>query len=431
MRYLAGTCILVVALAHAPIGIAQDANANGIGRWVKQGTYALSGFAVNPERERTYRGAEKERGRLLSYLPAMTVVFPGGLLDGTPALAGYVPGITQSGTPVMVLERELSRAKFGSQDTHDVVIHARHDACPEPHCDLTTDGRPVGAGQSYKIADGTAEDLVHLTNPGSETDFYYRTDQFRQLERRGTLTRMRDRAIPPWDIREGYAKELSVGCGGQHPPGTKFTADSEAYERSPSEWALNDPQWTVKAADLFVGSEVEKIGGIYTAEVTSLIHDVSKTSEHDDNYKSAIDFTVFAYRDRNTPGSGYQFAVLISVVACTRPIMGEFTPDYVREAHLFFEDQSYALPQQIGEEGKKLLSIKISRSFMYSVNTSDQYEQLFNRLADGLSVNESDVRSNLVAVVIARLNATCERERRPTCARIVDSQTIRADVARR
>ena len=434
MRHLARTSALLAVLAHVPTVMAQDDKSIPTGRWVKQGTYAMSGFAVNPEREHTYRGAGKERSRLLSYLPAMTIIFPDfiGLFKGEPVPEGYVPGITQTGTPVQVLERELSSAKFGTSDTHDVVIHVAHDACPEAYCELTTEGRPVGSGQSYNIVE-ESETLVHLYNPTSEANFYYRTEQFNQSEQRGTLTRMKERIIPRWDIREGYAKELSVGCGGQHPAGTTFTADSEAYESGPDTWVLNAPQWTVKAAELFVGSSVEKTGATYTAEIIETIHDVTKTAEDDDNYKSAIDFTVFAYRDRNSKDKNttFQFAVLISIVACTSQVFGgNFIPGYVREAHLLFEGKPYKLPQQINEEGKKRLSTQIDRSFMYSVNTPRQYEQLFSLLAEGLSVQYSDVRSNLVAVILARLNATCVSQRRVNCAQIVDNEAIPAELTK-
>lgn len=429
MRFLAGSCGLLAAFAHLSAAVAQDGTAQA-GRWVKQGTYALSGFAANPDRETTYRGAKKEGGRVLSYLPAMTIVFPNpqGLPDSTSIPKGYVSGITQTGTPVLVLEKELSSAKFGTYDTHDVVIHAKHDACPEAHCDLATDGRPVGSGQSYMIMEDAAEGLVHLYNPASEANFYYRTEQFKQLERRGTLTRMKGRVIPSWDIREGYAKQLSVGCGGKHSEGTKFEVGAKEYESTPNTWALNAPQWDVKGADLFVGSTVQKDGETYTAEITSEIHDVTKKAEDSGDYKSAIDFTVFAYRDLNNipkenPKDHYQFAVLITIISCTRDqIFGNITPDYVREAHLYFEEDDYKLPQQIDDEGKKALSDQLDRSFMYSVNTPDQYERLFERLAAGLSAQYSDERSGLVAVVMARLNATCSGDRRGTCAKIVDDK---------
>jgi hypothetical protein len=77
------------------------------------------------------------------------------------------------------------------------------------------------------------------------------------------------------------------------------------------------------------------------------------------------------------------------------------------------------------EKGKQILSDQIDRSFMYSVNTPDQYERLFERLAAGLGVEYSDVRSNLVAVVMARLNATCSSDRRGVCAKIVDDETVK------
>jgi len=424
MRHFARTFALLIATAHTPAALAQDDYKVASGHWVRQGTYALSGFAVNSEREHTYRGAAKEQGRVFSYLPAMTIVFPDfeGLTKGAPLLDGYVRGITQTGTPVIVLKRELSQAKFGANDDQDVVIHTAHDACPEAYCDLTTDGRPVGVGHSYKIVEGTAQDLVHLSNRSSEADFYYRLDQFNQLERSGTLTQLKGRIIPRWDIREGYAKELSLGCGGEHPKGTTFKVDSAAYEMDPSTWELNAPQWTVKAADLFVGSHLEKIGGTYTVETTQSIRDLSKPGTDSNNYKSAIDFTVFAYRDRNNAtNKDYQFAVLLSLVACKSHVFGEFKPDYVRQAYLFFENDSYNLPQQISDEGKNFLSDQLDRSFMYSINTFDQYKVLFNRLAAGLGAEYSDVRSNLVAVVIARLNATCEGARRVTCAQIVNN----------
>jgi hypothetical protein len=427
MRHLAGSCALLAMLFHLLPAAAQD-NPPQAGRWVKTGTYALSGFAANPDREDTYRGASKEGSRVLSFLPAMTIIFPNPAgPDSASLMKGYVSGITQTGTPVLVIEKQLSKGTFSNTD---VVIHTEHKACPEAFCDLAIDGRSVGSGQSYMILESELENLVHLYNATSEANFYYRTEQFNQLERRGTLTQLKDKIIPRWDIREGYAKELSLGCGGEHKEGTKFTVDAKDYESSPDTWALNGPQWNVKGADLFVGSNVEKSGDTYTAEITRKIHDVTKTADAGDDYKSAIDFTVFAYRDRNNPPSDnpaddYQFAVLISIVACTKKIYGDFAPDYVRQAHLYFEDDTYELPQQMEEKGKQILSDQIDRSFMYSVNTPDQYERLFERLAAGLGVEYSDVRSNLVAVVMARLNATCSSDRRGVCAKIVDDETVK------
>ncbi|WP_027666435.1 hypothetical protein [Rhizobium leguminosarum] len=426
MRLLTGACHFLVILSCASQTLAQEPT----GRWVKEGTFALSGFAINVERERSYRGAAKERGRLLSFMPPMTIVFPDflGLLAGANVPEGYITGITQTGTPVVVLERQLSKTKFGTYDTHDVVIHTDHDACIESYCDLSADGRTVRAGQSYKLMEDSTGGMVHLYNSQSEANFYYRDDRFKQLERRGTLTLMKNRVIPRWEIREGYAKELSVGCGGTHPAGTKFEASSEAYESSPATWTLNAPQWSVKAADLFVGSNVQKVGDTYAAEITRSIHDVTEGSSAADDYKSAIDFTVFGYRDRNVPPSPFEYAVLISIVACAEQPFSDFMPSYVREAHLYFDDKAYKLPQQFNEEAKRQLSQQIDRSFMYSVNSPRQYEQLFGVIAEGVEAEFSDVRSNLVAAVMGRLNATCDSQRRATCARIVDANAARTQI---
>ncbi|MBB3387348.1 hypothetical protein FHT82_000068 [Rhizobium sp. BK275] len=405
-------------------GFAIDALAQEpIGRWVKVGTFALSGFAPNAEREHTYRGAAKERSRLLSFMPPMTIVFPDflGLLTNANIPNGYVAGITQTGTPIIVLDQELSKTKFGTYDTHDVVIHTDHDACKELYCDLDADGRTVRGGQSYKLMDDSIGGNIHLFNAQSEADFYYREERFKQLERRGTLTQMKGRIIPRWEIYEGYAKELSVGCGGSHPSGAKFQADSVSYESSPATWALNAPQWSVKAADLFVGSEVEKVGDAYVAELTKGVHDVTAGDTPKDGYQSAIDFTVFAYRDRATSPSNFEYAVLISIVACVEQPFSDFVPSYVREAHLYFDDERFKLPQQLSEDSKLALSNRLERSFLYSVNSPRQYERLFGMLAEGLDAESSDARSNLVAVVIARLNATCDGQRRAACARIVDA----------
>lgn len=427
MIALRGVCALLVAAVCGSTALAEDMK----GHWIRQGTYALSGFAENAERDGTYRGASRERSRLFSYLPAMTIVFPDylNLFEGAAVPEGYQAGITQTGAPVMVLRGELSRAPFGNSDTQDVVVHAEHTACPTANCDLETDGRQVEEGQSYKLIDDSTGDLIHLNNPSNEADFYYRAEEFQNLERRGTLTVMKDRVVPRWEIREGYAKELSAGCNRGHPSGMKFTVDAEAYEKPPTTWALNATQWSIKAADLYVGSKVEKAGSTYTAEIIQEIHDVTKPNSSSDDYQSAIDFTVFAYRDRDqkrNQAQDFQYAVLISIVACKKmPPFGQYEPNYVREAFLRFEDNSYELPQQVEESAKDALSRHIGRSFMYSVNTPAQYKELFGVLASSLDVDYSDVRANLVATVLARLNATCDRQRRSACSRIVKAHAVR------
>lgn len=429
MRQLFGSLALLAFFAHASTAMAQPQGDEKAGRWVRQGTYALSGFAANPEREKTYLGAARERSRLLSYLPQMTLVFPetAGMVDRATVLQGYEPGITHTGTPVLVLDEELSTAKIGSYPTHDVVVHVAHYACKEPYCESAQiDGQRVGAGFSFKIEEET-QSLVYLVHPTDEIYLYYRAEEFDELERSGQLTRTKGRSHPRWDIREGYANDLSVGCGGEHPAGKKFTVDAGAYEATPDTWAVNAPQWSVKAIDLFVGGHVEKTDETFTAEISERIHDVTKGADDRDDYKSAIDFTVVAYRDNNLPDSEYEFAVLISIVACEKPgDFGNFTPRYVREAHLHFENNAYLLPQQITELGKKELSRRINRSLMYSVNTPAQYEDLFGRLGEELQVRDSDARANLVPVILGRLNATCDEKSRASCAERVANTAVPA-----
>lgn len=427
MNLLPNLFLPLIGLSLASVAIAQESEIPS-GKWVKHGTYAISGFSVVPEREKSYSGAARERSRLLTYLPAMTIVFPdfAGLIDETPILPGYIRGITHSGIPVVVLESQLSRTSFGIYETHDVVVHSSHLACSEEGCHLDVDGRPVGEGHSYKIADKTDE-VIHLTNPTNETDLYYRPQRFDYLESRGVLTRTKDRTHPRWEIREGYAEDLSVGCGGEQPEGTIFTVEADAYEKPPSDWEITAPQWTVKAAELFVGSTVERSGGEYRAEITSRIHDVTKNSESGDSHKSAIDFTVFAYRDRNSPGAQFRFAVLISIVACTKPLFGEYVPTYVREAHLYFKDSPYKLPSQLTEEGRAQLFKQVGRSFFYSVNSAREYERLSGQLASELDVEHSDERATLLSAVLSRLNATCDGNRRGACDEIVDAHAVRSD----
>ncbi|WP_146346085.1 hypothetical protein [Falsiphaeobacter marinintestinus] len=386
-----------------------------VAKWVKRGTYPLSGFQPNPVRgKQSYRGAEKEPARVLTFLPGMTIFFP-----ATPQNArigsDFLTGRTQTGLPVSVWRSDLSTSNFGSRETHEVVVHHAHNACTSKFC-KPAEREEIGVGHSFRIVAETGG-VIHLQN-GDELAYFYREDRFEQLERQGMLTRVKDRTIPRWEVYEGYASRLSLPCGRKHVSGTQFDVSRKEYLSSADTWKLNSDQWDVKAVEVFVGGGVSEGSDKYIAEISKPVEDLTKPdSVPETDYKSAIDFTVFAYRDKDLKDGMFQFAVLISIVACEKGgPFGKFVPSYVREAHLSFDGSSYKLPDQMSEEGKRLLSNKLKRSMMYSVNGPLQHKRLFKLLSDKLDIEQSDIRANLVTMLISRLNATCGSKQRNDCA---------------
>lgn len=415
---------LICAVSMAP---AQDRGIPEGGRWVVGGTFALSNIGNNPLRgKRSYFGAEKEANRLATFLPGMTIVY--NLKRSTsPDRSGYLEGTTHHGIRVQVLEKELSNGVFGERAATDVVTHQSYPGCRDLACSRDAE---VGIGFSFQIEEADDEKLV-LFNPQSELRIVHTRDGFDQLEARGYTTQVKDRIQPRLVIHDGYASEISTGCGLVRSVLPDIQVPKAEFEAMPSTWDINSLNWSLKAIDVFGLGEValNEAGSHY---VGTLSFDIGTGTESAGGPVS-LDFTIFAYRDSDwTDQSFYKFGGLAQTVTCRRenPSFGQVLPRYVENAYLHFDDRSegevpqdfplvgIALPDQFeGNKGlQEDLRAFLPRAFYYSVNNARQYQELFELIVEETSL----VYPSVVANLIARLNASCSGQRRKECAAIVD-----------
>jgi hypothetical protein len=408
--------------------LAQD-ETSGIpegGRWIIGGTFALSNIGNNDLRGRkSYSGAEKESQRMATFLPGMTILY--NLEPSTvPGRSGYLEGTTHHGIPVAVLKSEVSTKAFGTRDTTDVVTHYSYTGCRDLAC---TSEAEVGIGFSFKIEVDESERQV-LYNPHSELRIVHTRDGFNQLEARGYTTRVKDRVHPRLIIHDGYASEISTGCGLTRSVQPPIMVSKNEYETQPSEWDVNSLNWSLKAIELFGMGEV-KLNMEGTHYVGHLDSEIGVGTESADG-PVALDFTLFTYRDAEwVDPEFYKFGGLAQTVTCRKrnPTAGKSLPRYVENAYLYFDvvvgevPQNFpleAIPMPDQFEGNKELQddlrVYLPRAFFYSVNDTNQYKELFEYI-----VEETKITSpSAVANVIARLNASCGAARRKTCAGIVD-----------
>lgn len=414
-------CSVSAALAqNATIGIPEG------GRWVIGGTFAISNIGNNDVRgNRSYSGAEKESKRIATFLPGMTIIY-NLERSSAPGQSQYLEGTTHHGIPVAVLESEVSTKSFGTRDTNDVVTHQTYSGCRDLACTLEAE---VGIGFSFKIEDDS-EPLI-LYNPQSELRIVHARKDFDRLEARGYATRVRDRVHPRLVIHDGYASEVSTGCGLTRSVQPLIRVAKTAYETQPSEWEVNSLNWTLKAIEVFgIGIvELNEEGTHYVGKLNSV---VGIGSESEDG-PVALDFTVFAYRDSEWIDTGYyKFGGLQQTVTCQKrnPVAGQLLPRYVQNAYLYFDVDEGEVAQDFPLEPIKLpdqfedkkdiqdeLRAYLPRAFFYSVNNARQYKELFEFIVEETKI----ISPSAVANVIARLNASCSSSRRTTCADIVDS----------
>ena len=215
-KRLIKSALLSSGLLFNHIACAQSVESE-TGHWVPAGTFALSNIQNNPEREKSYLGASLEKSRLATYLPGMTIIYQ-VKTDSTQDKSSYVEGRTQSGLPVRVLKSEISSGKFADRSVRDVVVHREHEACRDLACD--GDKILVGVGYSFSIA-YEDDERIDLQNT-DEFAISYSKHKFEEMERKGFLTRIKDRPFPSWSVIDGYASALSVGCGEEIGKGTEF-----------------------------------------------------------------------------------------------------------------------------------------------------------------------------------------------------------------
>lgn len=409
MLYIRFNLVALVYLgfiSFTTICLAQpDVNTTDGGRWLPVGAFAKSDFATNTKRNKSYAGSSREKQRIATFLPGMTIIYnlskiPGTLLER---------GITHSGIPVIVPSKELSSDEFSARAEKDIVIHFAHDVCKDIMCN--TDSFSVGIGESYAIVDQSNTEKIELLNTRDQKRVIYPKKRIDDLETRGYLTIHKGRLNPRLTIFEGYASHLSTSCGRSIEDKYRITVDKAEYESMPSTWESNSAAWDLKAMEIMdLGTVIlDKDNGNYSGTVTVAIENDNKPEEY------AIDLTVLAYRDRAWKANYFKFAGIAQVVQCSKPRIGQPKPRYVKSVDLYFDlaagdgyDQNFpldpiALPNVYLEEHREKMFKLLNRSFFYSINSHSEYEKIFNILTDIVPY------PNAVANIIARLNATCSQ----------------------
>lgn len=404
-------------------------------RWVLGGTYAQSNLETNSERNgNTYLGASSEKKRVATYLPNMTLIFGWGPSEiKSRQKKGYLEGVTHSGVPVAVLESQISKGNIFERDEQDVVVHAVHRACRSTACNSWLEVTPG----MYSIKH---EDVNFIEiQDNKELSASYWKSEFETMERDGFLTKVKDRIHPRLKIYDGYARELSVPCGGKRFRDPDFSISKEEWEGPPSEWGKNSGAWSLVALKILGLGEVDLEDGNYVGRLLAeiepghLVRDENNKVVKEDGHPKRIirkdlayDFTVFAYRDSDQESGVFRFAVLSQEVRCAfsdsgaRPQMR-----FVENAKLYYDGsdpdedmdpmralEMIKLPKQFKDSSAQEVFRKkqyIPRVFFYSINNASTYRKIFHEIA--ASVKEPSA----VANIIARLNASCSAKNRSSC----------------
>ena len=254
--------------------------------------------------------------------------------------------------------------------------------------------------------------LSQALNNNDEALITYAREAFEDRERRGFITRHKGRISPRWTIADGYASHLATKCGEKRSLGD-LVASMDEYAENPTIWEVNDKRWSLKAIEIFDFGNVRQEGQEVVGRLVAPIAP---------NNDQAIDLTVFAYRDSSWKPTYFKFAGIMQIVQCLKNRASpRVRPAYVTEAYIYFDKregddyvqefplQEYELPRQMSAESQKKIFNFIPRSFYYSINSSKEYEELFEKLSDVIQYPTA------VANVIARLNASCSARDRPKC----------------
>lgn len=409
LRLIAAT--VIAAIPGTPAIPQTHGGADELGRALPNGAYARSGLRVSSERhKKSYAGANKEPLRLLSLLPSMTILYHLSEITGTKPLR--TRGVTHFGIPVEVRDSLINPRNFEDQPERDVVTHAPFDACVElDDAGACTVETQVGGGQSYTIV-VERNRFVELFNESLGRRLLIANGRLKELETSGHLTIHKDRVNPRWTIVEGYASNLSTRCGQVIPGMTQISEDTAApYTSDPATWAMDSPNWDLKALEVMNLGYVEK-------RCSDCPDSVGIVSEYgigndQDSDNTAIDLTVFAYRDSGWSEEFFKFAGLAQVVRCSNPTVGPPSPTYVDSVDLFFNLNNDEVPQDLpllppislpnaySDNAKHELFGILKRSFFYSINHQNDYEAIFGKLSERVP------SPTAVANVIARLNASC------------------------
>lgn len=409
-------CLITVSglFALASHAEATELESTG-GRWIPRGTFAISDFLDNSEREKSFAGAASETRRLSTFLPGMTIIYQGAP-SSTAGRRDYIEGLTHYGIPVAVLETELSRGSFPERSTRDVVVHHAHTACR----DLTCSGDDVEVGIGFSFSVDYEDELgIRLSNT-DELTVAYALDEFEALERQGDITRHKDRTHPRWELFDGYAREISVGCDETRSAGFEISLDKSEFDEGPSVWDLNGLGWSLVAMSVFdIGYVVyDEPSNQYVGRLMTDIWDPAGEF-------AALDFSLVAYRDSSWGVDEHRFAGILQIVNCESLALGRTRPTYVRDAFFYFDNLSgneqeqvfpldeHILPHQHNNQTRRDLFRILGRSFFYSVNSATEYRDLFHQLSSS-GIRQPIVTANL----IARLNASCSRLDRPRCLQI-------------
>lgn len=379
------------------------------GKWIPGGTYAYSGFQNNEHRKGTYANSSSETLRLASYLPHMTIIYQTAESERR---SGYLRGVTQSGIPVEVPADDVSSGFLSDRDDHDVVVHQAHEACKIFGCN-DVEKIIVPTGQSFSIVNEDGQKIELWNN--NELRVSYTKSEFSRLEARGFLTRFKGIAFPRWEIYEGYAQAISVTCGEVRKSGENLTIDKKIFDLDPSYWSLNDDAWSIKAIEIFGLGHVEIMD---QGVVGRLATDIVVLSDE----PTAIDFSVFAYRDSRSDAGKFRFAGIMSFVNCRQRALNQNQPSYVKEAFFYYregpEEGDFAqifplneikLDRQFSENVSDKIFDIVGGTFFYSINDPYQHASVFDTLSKKIS------SAHAVAFTIARLNASCRPADRQRC----------------
>ncbi len=316
----------------APIPVAE------LGQWLPNGAYGVSRLNHDPTRRSTYLGAEKEADRLASFLPSMALLY--NIEDVTLYGREYVEGVTHNGVPLAVLKSSLSGLLFEEQEDKDVVTHAQFDACLELDLEAgeCISEVSVGGGHAYSMQDAELAGWVMLSNQGDRRIFYLRRVGLEDLEKTGHLTIHKDRRNPRWKIFNGYASKLSATCGKINKVNTLITEDkNNGYASDPSTWGPASSNWDLKALEIMNLGTVTAPNREKNEKYYSGIVEPYEIGNSERAESTAIDITVFAYRDTHWSDGFYKFGGLAQVVECTTPNSGAGHPKFATTVDLYFD----------------------------------------------------------------------------------------------
>ena len=200
-----------------------------------------------------------------------------------------------------------------------------------------------------------------------------------------------------------------------------FKASASQYDSVPTQWEVNAESWSLKAIEVFKLGKINKKDNEYVGYLDSAVKDQEEGN-------TAIDFSVFAYRDNSWRLGYYKYAGLLQKVNCQKSALGKLELSYVKSAYLYYDQKSddqqidsirpeeYSLKRQYSEMVQERIFDLVGRSFFYSINSASEYARVFQLISDrGID------SATAIANIIARLNASCRNSDRSKCGQIGSS----------